>query len=92
MASRVSEHGGEQRTPLKGCVRVRSPNTAEQYSPMFAVRQKCSLNKQRKYVSVAGCGVETLRRALTRNDDVVTRGPLAAGLGLLDQQEAEAAE
>jgi hypothetical protein len=35
----VGEHGGEQRTPLKGCVRVRSPNTAEQCSPMFAVRQ-----------------------------------------------------
>jgi hypothetical protein len=27
-----------KRTPLKGCVRVRSPNTAEQCSPMFAVR------------------------------------------------------
>jgi hypothetical protein len=37
-----SEHGGEQRTPLKGCVRVRSPYTAEQCSPMFAVRPKCS--------------------------------------------------
>src|ERR1700756_2841150 len=34
---------GEQRTPLKGCVRVRSRNTAEQCSPMFAVRQNVRL-------------------------------------------------
>jgi hypothetical protein len=26
------EHGGEQRTPLMGCVRVRSPDTAEHCS------------------------------------------------------------
>jgi hypothetical protein len=31
--NRVSdERGGEQRTPLKGCVRVRSPYTREQCS------------------------------------------------------------
>src|ERR1700737_4178356 len=30
-------------TPFKGCVRRCLPNTAEQCSPMFAVRQKCSL-------------------------------------------------
>jgi hypothetical protein len=42
MAHLISEQGGEQRTPLKGCVRVRSPYTPEQCSPMFAVRSKCS--------------------------------------------------
>jgi hypothetical protein len=42
MAHLISEQGGEQRTPLKGCVRVRSPYTPEQYSPMFVVRSKCS--------------------------------------------------
>jgi hypothetical protein len=31
----LGKHGGEQRTPLKGCVRVRSPYTAEQCSPVF---------------------------------------------------------
>jgi hypothetical protein len=42
VASRMSEHGGEQRTPLKGSVRVRSPNTAEQCSQMFVFAKKCS--------------------------------------------------
>ena len=48
MARRISEQGGEQRTPLKGCVRVRSPYTAEQCSRMFVVRRKCSSRPNRE--------------------------------------------
>jgi hypothetical protein len=39
----VDEHPGEHRTPLKGCVRVRSPYMGRIMFANVRVRQKCSL-------------------------------------------------
>jgi hypothetical protein len=55
------------RTSLKRDVRVRSPNTDEHCSPMFAVRLKCSRDN---LASLAGRHTTVYEQSITRRADV----------------------